>query len=77
MFEDKVDRMKTVGFIRVLMRKTEKVRFSLAYDNFPGVLVLYWGPQKGALSGGVQNVTVRYITKTLKKFDLGAAKLAF
>ena len=35
--------------------KSEKSRFSLAYNNCPGFRALYWGTQGGALSGGVQN----------------------
>ena len=57
--------------------KRGKSRFSLAYNNFPGVLALYWGTQGGALSGGVQNGMVGYSTKTSKKFRLGDAKLRF
>ena len=57
--------------------KSEKSRFSLAYNNFPGVLALYWTAQGCALSGGVQNGMVGYSTKTSKKFRLGDAKLRF
>ena len=57
--------------------KRGKSAFSLAYNNFPGVLPLYWGTQGCALSGGVQNGMVGNITKTSKKFRLGDAKLRF
>ena len=57
--------------------KRGKSRFLPAYNNFPGVLALYWGTQGCALSGGVQNGMVGNITKTSKKFRLGDAKLRF
>ena len=67
-FEDEVDPTKTLGFIKVVLRKKENPRLSHDSDTFPGVLVLCWCPQKVALSAEVQNATVRYITQMRKKF---------